>query len=559
MLQSLRIRNVAIVEDASVEFGPGLNVITGETGAGKSVMLGALAMVLGERADKGIIRAGATQCGVDAVFHLDPRSPQVHQRLEELGLPPCEGGQLVVRRSVSASGSGRAFVNDAPATVQALKQLGDALVDIHGPHDHQSLLSADYQLDLLDAFGHLDEQRTAYAKAYERLLELRNERKSLDEGGTDTAQLIDLLRHQVGELESAELESLDEENLKQEHAACSNAQEVLRIGSALGEALTGAETSALNVMGAVQQQADSLHDMLDAAAEWKQEAKRIAIEIKELSDAVEQRLRTVSADPERLQFLDDRLTLLHRLKRKYGNSVADLIAYRDRSRERLAGLEGRGDRIRSLERETEAATAAVRETGRSLGSARRKAARRLAQGVTESLRDLGFPHSAFFVDVAESPEPRPSGLDTIEFGFAPNAGEPTRPLRAIASSGEISRVMLGVKTVLAAHDRIPVLVFDEVDANVGGETSVAVGAKLAAVAERRQVICITHLPQVAVRGITHLQVRKRVADGRTHAAIAGLEGDARVEEIARMLGGRDLTTVTLRHARELLRSVRSDR
>ena len=558
MLQSLRIRNVAIVEEALVEFGPGLNVITGETGAGKSVMLGALSLVLGERADKGTIRSGAVQCGVDAVFHLDIHSSQVHQRLDELGLPPCEGGQLVVRRSVSASGTGRAFVNDAPATVQALKHLGDALVDIHGPHDHQSLLSADYQLDLLDAFGHLDEPRGACAKAYERLLELRHERKSLDEGGTDTAQMIDLLRHQVQELDSAELESLDEDTLKQEHAACSNAQEILRIGGAVGEALTGAETSALNVMGAVQQQADSLHDMLDAAGEWKQEAKRIAVEIKELSDAVDQRLRTINADPERLQWLDERLTLLHRLKRKYGNSVADLVAYRDRSRERLAGLEGRGDRIKSLEHEAEAATAAVRGAGRTLGAARRKAAKRLAQGVTESLRDLGFPHSAFFVDVAES-EPRPSGTDTVEFGFAPNAGEPTRPLRAIASSGEISRVMLGIKTVLAAHDRIPVLVFDEVDANVGGETSVAVGAKLAAVAERRQVICITHLPQVAVRGATHLHVRKRVAEGRTHASIAGLEGDERVEEIARMLGGRDLTTVTLRHARELLRSAQGGR
>jgi len=555
MLQSLRIRQVAIVEEASVDFGPGLNVITGETGAGKSVMLGALALVLGDRADKTIIRAGATQCGVDAVFHLDPLASPVHPLLEELGLPPCESGQLVVRRSVSASGAGKVFVNDAPATVQALKQLGDALVDIHGPHDHQSLLSADYQLDILDAFGHTDEPRTAYSQAYERLLELRNERQSLDEGGTDTTQLIDLLRHQVQELDSAELESLDEEALKQEHAACSNAQDILRIGGAVSEALTGAETSALNVMGAVQQQADALRDMLDTAGEWKQEAKRIAVDIKALSDAVDQRLRTVNADPERLQWLDDRLTLLHRLKRKYGNSVADLIAYRDRSRERLAGLEGRGDRIQSLERELEAASTAVRDAGKSLGMARRKAAKRLAQSVTESLRDLGFPHSAFFVDVAGA-EPRPSGTDTIDFGFAPNAGEPTRPLRAIASSGEISRVMLGVKTVLAAHDRIPVLVFDEVDANVGGETSVAVGTKLMAVAARRQVICITHQPQVAVCGATHLRVRKQVAEGRTHATITPLAGDARVEEIARMLGGRDLTTVTLRHARELLRSAR---
>jgi DNA repair protein RecN (Recombination protein N) len=551
MLQTLHVRNIAIVEDATVEFAPGLNVMTGETGAGKSVMLAALALVLGERADRTIIRAGEAQCSVDASFDLRNPAP-VNAAIEELGLPACEGGQLLVRRTLTSSGSGKTFINNAPATVQALRQLGDCLVDMHGPHEHQSLLAPDYQMDLLDAFGHLDGQRRAYSTAYGLLQDLRTQRASLNEGGTDTTDLIELLTHQVGELDAAELESLDEAALKHEHAAAANAQQILQTGGALTQVLTEGDASALTAMGTVQQQLESLRDLLENVDEWKNEAREIAVSIQELAASIDQRLAAINADPERMQWLDDRLTLLHRLKRKYGNSVAELIAYRDKAKARLSDLEHRGEAIARIEKEIAAAEEEVAAAGRKLGAARRKAAARLATAVTSELRDLGFSHGAFDVKV-ETAEPQASGMDCADFGFAPNAGEPMRSLKAIASSGEISRVMLAIKTVLAAHDRIPVLVFDEIDANVGGETSVAVAAKLALVAGRRQVLCITHLPQVAAQGATHLRVRKEVRGGRTYTHIERLDATTRVEEIARMLGGRDLTSVTLRHAKELLR------
>jgi DNA repair protein RecN (Recombination protein N) len=551
MLQTLHVRNIAIVEDATVEFAPGLNVMTGETGAGKSVMLAALALVLGERADRTIIRAGEAQCSVDASFDLRNPAP-VNAAIEELGLPACEGGQLLVRRTLTSSGSGKTFINNAPATVQALRQLGDCLVDMHGPHEHQSLLAPDYQMDLLDAFGHLDGQRRAYSTAYGLLQDLRTQRASLNEGGTDTTDLIELLTHQVGELDAAELESLDEAALKHEHAAAANAQQILQTGGALTQVLTEGDASALTAMGTVQQQLESLRDLLENVDEWKNEAREIAVSIQELAASIDQRLAAINADPERMQWLDDRLTLLHRLKRKYGNSVAELIAYRDKAKARLSDLEHRGEAIARIEKEIAAAEEEVAAAGRKLGAARRKAAARLATAVTSELRDLGFSHGAFDVKV-ETAEPQASGMDCADFGFAPNAGEPMRSLKAIASSGEISRVMLAIKTVLAAHDRIPVLVFDEIDANVGGETSVAVAAKLALVAGRRQVLCITHLPQVAAQGATHLRVRKEVRGGRTYTHIERLDAMTRVEEIARMLGGRDLTSVTLRHAKELLR------
>jgi DNA repair protein RecN (Recombination protein N) len=322
--------------------------------------------------------------------------------------------------------------------------------------------------------------------------------------------------------------------------------------------LTEADSAALTAMGEVQQQLESLRDLLEQVDEWKNEARGIAVRIQELSAAIDQRLTAINADPERMQWLDDRLTLLHRLKRKYGNSVPELIAYRDKTKARLHDLEHRGETIAKIEKEIAAASDEVETAGRKLGAARRKAAGRLATAVTAELRDLGFSHGGFDVKV-ETGEPQASGMDQVDFGFAPNAGEPMRPLRAIASSGEISRVMLALKTVLAAHDKIPVLVFDEIDANVGGETSVAVAAKLALVADRRQVLCITHLPQVAAQGTTHIRVRKEVRDGRTYTNIERLDASTRVEEVARMLGGRDLTSVTLKHARELLKQAASGR
>jgi DNA repair protein RecN (Recombination protein N) len=551
MLRSLRVKNLAIVENIRVEFNEGLNVVTGETGAGKSIIAGALNLVLGERADRSLIRAGEDTCGVEAAFELaDPSG--LDALLGELGLEPCENGRLIVRRLVSASGGGKTLINDSPATLQALARIGNLLVDMHGPHDHQSLLQPESQLDILDAFGDLQELRSPYEAAYRELLRLQARRRELDGDAQTVAQQIDLLGFQVKEIEAARLDDTSEEELELEHSRVANAQRILELAEGVRQALTDDEASAFNRLSAVHAALGELSQLLPEGSAWPGEARSAAIQVQELSAALSRAVQGIEPDPGRLQWLEDRKALIHKLKRKYGGSLEAIRQTLERAREKLRELESRDEQIARIEKELGAARERVETAGGRLGKERRKAGKALAAAVTRHLQGLGFPHGVFAVGL-ERTEPGPSGLDAIEFGFAPNVGEPMRPLRLIASSGEISRVMLATKAVLAQHDRIPVLVFDEIDANVGGEMGNAIGEKLQAIAAKHQVLCVTHLPQVAVHGRSHFVVTKEVRDGRTRTQIRPVEQDERVEELARMLGGRGLTTVTLRHAREMLK------
>jgi DNA repair protein RecN (Recombination protein N) len=551
MLTTLRVKNLAIVDNIRVDLGAGLNVITGETGAGKSIMADALGLVLGDRADRSMIRAGETQCGVEACFELTDPS-EINALLDETGLEPCDGNVLIVRRIISSSGSGKNLVNDCPTTVQTLKRIGDLLVDMHGPHDHQSLLNPDFQLDILDAYGHLAKQRDTYAVAYRALLDLQQQRTALDGDDQDVAQQIDMLGFQVQELEAAELGDLDEEDLLREHTRVANASRILELADALRNALIEDDTSAFNALAFAQRTLPELADLVEEGVEWRNEVESLAVQLQELSNSIAGFVQRIDADPERLVWLEDRIALIQKLKRKYGNRVADMLAFLEKAQQRLSDLESRGERLGKIDAEIAAASKEATTAGEALRKARKKSATTLGKAITKHLHDLGFAHGEFSVDVTPSETLRPSWLDNVDFGFAPNVGEPMRSLKAIASSGEISRVMLAVKAVLAKHDRIPVLVFDEIDSNVGGEMGSAIGAKLSTVAEQHQVLCITHLPQVAVHGAAHFVVTKDVHDGRTRTAIEPVAEDARAEEVARMLGGKDLTSVTLTHAREML-------
>jgi DNA repair protein RecN (Recombination protein N) len=552
MLQTLRVRNLALVEEITVEFHSGLNVITGETGAGKSVIIGALGLLLGERADKSLIRAGADQCLAEAVFQL-PDSATVDAVLDEVGLPACEDGQLLIRRTLLVNGTGKNFINDSVTTLQVLKRVGELLVDMHGPYDHQSLLNTDFQLDILDAFGHLWEMREGYEMVYGRFRELQAQRKDLE--GADeqeVAQQIELLSFQIKEIEDAALVEGEDDTLAKEQVQVANAQRILELSEGVRNALMEGENSAFNGLAFAQKGLGELASLVEPANGWRDEARSLTVQIQDLAETIEHHVRNIEGDPQRLQWLEDRMALYHRLKRKYGGTVKDALEHLAKVKIRLRELEGRGERLVGIDRELEGVRTKLEQAGGKLGKARRQAATKLSGTITHELHDLGFTHGAFAVDLTMT-EPGPSGLDGIEFAFAPNAGEPARPLRAIASSGEISRVMLAVKAVLANHDSIPVLVFDEIDANVGGAMGTAIGAKLDTVGKHHQVLCITHLPQVAVRGKTHFAVAKEVSNGRTRTSITRLEEAERVEEIARMLGGRDLTSVTLKHAREMLR------
>ncbi len=552
MLSNLRIRNLAIVDQVQIEFHPGLNVITGETGAGKSMLADALDLVLGGRADKSVIRAGEAQCQVEAAFSLHDTAA-LDAVLEEAGIGGCEDGALIIRRVIAAAGAGRIVVNDAPATLLILKRLGTLLVDMHGPHEHQSLLDSAFQREVLDAYGRLDKECGSYAETYRALLALQAARKLLDGPDQDTAARLDLLTFQIRELEEADLENTSEEDLRQEHTRIANAARILELAGIIANALLEDEASAFNALTITRRSIPELAALLPEGGDWQTEIESIAIQIKELAADVGNAARRTEADPERLLWLEDRMALLQRLKRKYGADIPAMLAFLEKTRQQHSDLASRGARIAELDTRISAARQLLEKAGRALTTARTAGAAALAKTITGQLRDLGFAHARFTIAVNPAPAPGPDGMDAIDFGFAPNVGEPLRSLKDIASSGEISRVMLAVKAVLAEHDRIPVLVFDEIDANLGGEMGNAVGRKLAAVASSHQVICITHLPQVAIHGNTHFVVSKAVQDGRTRASIQQAEGEARAEEIARMLGGKDLTSVTLRHAREMLR------
>lgn len=553
MLTRLSVRNLAIVESADVEFGGGLTVITGETGAGKSVLMGALELVLGARADASTVRDGAKEARIEAEFAVPG---VVDAFLDAAGLPPCEDGVLLVRRAISATGGGRVHVNDAATTVQTLRALGKLLVDVHGPNDHQSLLEEGFQRGVLDAHGRLD--TSAYAAAWARLADLRAQRADLQGDDADVAETCERLRYAVDELDAAQLTPEDDDELPARHAAAAHAAEILDCANAATAALSEADDSAAAALVGAGARVREMARFHEAAGAWGETIERLTVEVQELAQEIADSASRLDADPEALQALDDRLSLVQRLKRKYAcPDVAALLALRDERARRLADLEGRGARLAALEDEIAAAETAVRAAGAKLTAARTKAAARLARAVTKELHGLGFLRAGFDVSLAPH-APDATGCDAVDFLFAPNPGEAARPLREIASTGEIARVMLAVKTVVAEHDAIPVLVFDEIDSNIGGEVGRAVGEKLRAVARHHQVIAITHLPQSAVYGARHLAVAKAVSGGRTRSTIQPLEGEARVAEIARMLGGTSLTSVVEQHARELLSRAQAD-
>lgn len=550
MLQSLRVKNLALVDRAEVEFSAGFNVITGETGAGKSILIGALGLVLGQRADRSIIRTGESSCSVEALFQL-PDTRAVDAVLDGAGLPPCEENQLIVRRVVREAGSSQNYVNDTGVTLQVLKDIGRFLVDMHGPHDHQSLFDPDFQRDLLDAFGALQAERAAYESAYAAWRDCMKRCEALSGPEAGVAEQIDFLAFRVKEIEDAALSVEEEQEVVQEHQVQAHAQQIQEAGQTALDALSEGESAAFPALVLVQRALSDLTAYMPEAEDWLAEARGIAARVQDLQGEIAARVSAVEAEPARLQWLDQRLAVYDRMKRKYGPEVTAVLRTLQEAGQRLEDLQSRGERLAALQAEAALLEGRVRDAGAVLSRKRRKTGAKLGASIVGHLKTLGLAHAAFAVDVRPA-EPGPSGVDDVEFGFAPNPGEAMRPLRAIASSGEISRVMLASKVVLAEMDRIPVLVFDEIDANVGGEMGNVIGRKLATLAERRQVLCITHLPQVAAHGGHHFAVSKHVEKGRTFTRVQALKKTERLAEVARMLGGDEDNRAVRRHAEEML-------
>ncbi len=550
MLRTLKIKNLALVDDVQVGFNEGLNVITGETGAGKSLLIGALKLLLGDRADKSLIRTGETACSVHAEFGLTD-TKQVNEVLAEVGLEPCDGGLLIIRRVITELAN-KTWVNDEPVTLQVLRKLGDVLVDMHGPYDHQSLLDPTVQLEILDAFGQLGSAKKAYSAEYKKYREIQKQIDELNaDNEEDLLRQIEFLDYRVNEIEIANLSAEEEEEVVLEHSQIANAQQLLELANGTVQALTEGEGCAFDGLVAAQQALNKLMKLMPEARDWHDEIESAVTSIQEVVRSIERSASGVDGSAERMQWLDDRLTTYQTLKRKYGATVEAVLENSEIWKGQLEELRGRGRLREALEAELASVYKQVVKAAETLRGQRENVADNLSECITRELVDIGFEHG--FFDVQMTPcEPGPNGMDEIEFGFAPNAGEDMRPLRTIASSGEISRVMLATKAVLAKQDQIPVLVFDEIDANIGGEIGGAVGRKLAQVAKHHQLLCITHLPQVAACGNHHLAVSKKVEDGRTFTEVQLLDDETRPEEIARMLGGKNSTNVTLQHAKEIL-------
>ncbi|WP_395094619.1 DNA repair protein RecN [Armatimonas sp.] len=548
MLTELSVENFALVERVRLRFGAGLNLLTGETGAGKSILLDALGLVLGERTSADAVRHGAEKARVEAVFALTVGDSRLAPALESTGIEP-EDGLLILSRELSASGKSSARINGRPVTVAVLKVIGDALVDIHGQHEHQSLMLVERHVELLDAWCG-DETRAlkeAVADTWDVFSAARAEREALLREARERTRNLDIYSYQRDEIDAAALVPGEEEELQAERRRLGSAERLHAASAAAYEALQGGALDGLSQAVREIERGlkfdDSLSSILESLNSALYAADDAMREVRTYRDSVE-------FNPQRLSHIEDRLDLLKSLKRKYGEDIAAMVRYREELGQKLETLENAEERLAALEALEKSTFAEVEKCAAVLTKARKKAAEPFAKGIQTELKDLAMAATRFSVSVVPR-EPGPGGADAVEFLISPNPGEPLKPLAKIASGGELSRVMLALKSVMSKHVAPPTLVFDEIDTGIGGRTATVLAQKLHALGQAAQTLCITHLPQIAARGDMHFFIEKRTEKGRTTVSVLPLEGEARVQELARMLGGNNSETV-LAHAREML-------
>lgn len=552
MLELLRIKDFALIDDVETELRPGLNVMTGETGAGKSIIVTALNLVLGMRASSEVVRTGSSEARIEALFNIEGNR-RVAGLLDELGLE-ADQKELVLARTISKEGRSRCYANGALTTLGALASIGNELVDFHGQHDHQSLLRTDKQVELLDEYAGLTELRSNVGEDYGRLLEIRRALSELDKDERERARQIDFLTHEVNEIDSARLEPLEDERLRARKKIVINAEQLFSLSKQAYALVYSDDNSITDNLGLLRK---SLGELADIDADFRPFAESlddVHHKLEEIAYKLRDYSGTLEFDPGELDAVETRLHLINGLKRKYGESIAAILEYKDKCERELETLRSHDERLADAQQQHEHVLAECREKAKTLSEKRRRAARRLATKVKKELEALGMDKAKFDVSVSRRPDEAltSTGLDDVDFMLSANPGEPAKPLKQVASGGEISRVMLGLKTVLAEADDIPTLVFDEIDAGVGGAVARTVGAKLKAVADSHQVVCITHLPQIAATANHHIRVTKQPEKGRMVTRVASLDKEERIKEIATLLDGRKLSKISLQHARELL-------
>jgi len=551
MLQSLRIRNLALLEEVSLDFEAGFTAVTGETGAGKSILLGALSLLAGERADKSVIRQGAPACEVEAaLFFVDAKT--IDGVLAELELPACEDGLLLLKRSLPRDKAPKITVNGSLATLAALQRLGEHWIDFHGPSEPRRLLKESCQLDLLDLFGRSGGALADYQAKYRTWRSFVTEREQIARETKLSPEQIDFLRNQLARIATLELSDEAIEALERDFQRMSRAQELIELSAALAGGLTGDEGVQSRIAGLLRE-ARQLESIDPASKPLADRLASAAVELNDLGGEFSALSQQLQFDPEQAEQLTARMNTWLELKRKHGSELSTVLAARDELQRRLevqGDLEGT---LARLQKQIADAERGARKEAQALRQAREKAARELAKVAAKGIVQLGFKKADFQVRVMALAEMGPTGDCGCEFLFSPNVGEAPLPLNRVASSGELARVMLALKTVLADLDGVPLLVFDEVDANVGGEIGRVVGEKMAAIAQSHQVLCVTHLPQVAAQATCHLVVTKDQSKDRAVVTIEPIQASrkARVSELARMLGDSKAKSA-LAHAEELL-------
>lgn len=565
MLQQLEIRNVALVERVSIEFGSGLNILTGETGAGKSIIIDSLQAILGERLSKDIIRTGTDKALVEAVVGIDDSRPR--DVLKEFGIEPEEDGTIIISREFNLAGKNTCRINGKLVTLTALKEIGELLVDVHGQHDNQSLLRTDSHLELLDAFGgtRIKTLKNEYEILFEEYKKTKQKLKAYTGDDGEIERRVDLLKYQVSEIESAGLKPDEEDELIRKRTILANSEKIMAAltdaydnlftGGKGGKASIDSINEAVSDISSITRFDEKYESIAEKLREATYVLQDIAEEIRNERDANEY-------DPQELGLIEERLDLLYRLKKKYGGSIKSVIEYYENAVNELDEIGRSEENVRILNSELEKLERSLFSAAKKLHEARATAAEKLEGLIDSQLEDLEMKKAKFKVGIDFDNSDQPlserhyglNGMDRIEFLISPNAGEPLKSLSRIASGGEMARIMLAIKTILADVDRIPTLVFDEIDIGISGKASQRVGEKLSLVSRNHQVLCVTHLPQIACMADSHFQIRKESSGDRTETRVECLAGKAVENEIARILSGSEISDTTRKLAAEMLQS-----